>query len=49
MLSFEEWREKHVKSDSEENLKQLPSWMIEEAERIIRQEYDEYVKTYQEV
>lgn len=48
MMTFEQWKALHVKSDSDHNLKQLPEWMIEESDRIIRKEYDDYVRSYQE-
>lgn len=43
-LSYEDWCKIHVTSDSLEELSKLPRWMNEEAENIIRTEYEAYLK-----
>lgn len=42
-LSYEHWRNMHVKSDRQSELDKLPKWMNEEMEKIIRKEYDDYL------
>jgi hypothetical protein len=50
ILSFEEWKEKYLSSDSEKNLIKIMTELHgndSESIRVIRQEYESYVNSFE--